>query len=557
MPAFLNSDLSQLAHQLTLSPKRLRVEQLTGIETVLSLVTPDKTYPFDWVCYHITRYQKRGSEASASIPGKVLTADLVNMAEHISRKAAVPVSEFTEPYWTQEGAAKELCVSTKTLRRWRRRGLLGIRAVFEDGVSRLIFLRAGIERFRRQNTTLVTKAASFRQLSAEERDQIIRQAKELVGARRIRLHETARIIAAQTGRAIETIRYTLRRYDRAHKDAMLFTSASDPVLTDVQQAMWDARKNGASIEDLAHAYACDGAVVRRSLREIQLRLWKQVKVECVHHELFDAPNADALILDIAEPSGIAASPPPNDPDMPPYLRSLYLTPLLTQEQEADLFRRYNYTKYKLSRTLGAIRGFNATQDQVDAIAGLFATVDGYRSRIVQANLRLVVSIAKRHVGWSDQFFEVVSDGNMSLLRAVEKFDFARGYRFSTYASWAVMKNYARTIPEERYLAARFVTGQDEMLAAAPDTGLVEASDSDLARVREMIREGLAELSPREREVVTNHFGLFEPDGAAMTLEDLGRRYGVTKERVRQIEKRAMNKLRELLPSSLASVFATA
>ena len=70
-----------------------------------------------------------------------------------------------------------------------------------------------------------------------------------------------------------------------------------------------------------------------------------------------------------------------------------------------------------------------------------------KNQIVQANLRLVVSIAKRHVTASEDFFGLVSDGNMSLIRAVEKFDYSRGNKFSTYASWAIMKNFARTIPD--------------------------------------------------------------------------------------------------------------
>ena len=91
-----------------------------------------------------------------------------------------------------------------------------------------------------------------------------------------------------------------------------------------------------------------------------------------------------------------------------------------------------------------------------------------KNQIVRANLRLVVSIAKRHVAPDQNFFELVSDGNMSLMRAVEKFDFARGNKFSTYASWAIMKNFARTIPDEHRHRDRFRTSQAEMFAATQD-----------------------------------------------------------------------------------------
>ena len=83
---------------------------------------------------------------------------------------------------------------------------------------------------------------------------------------------------------------------------------------------------------------------------------------------------------------------------------------------------------------------------MDRIENLYEESVATKNQIISANLRLVVSIAKRYVGPAEDFFELVSDGNLSLIRAVEKFDVSRGNRFSTYATWAIMKNFARTIP---------------------------------------------------------------------------------------------------------------
>ena len=96
---------------------------------------------------------------------------------------------------------------------------------------------------------------------------------------------------------------------------------------------------------------------------------------------------------------------------------------------------------------------------MDEIENLYSAAVAIKNQIVQANLRLVVSIAKRHVSATQDFFSLVSDGNMSLIRAVEKFDYARGNKFSTYASWAIMKNFARTIPGEHKQLDRFRTSQ--------------------------------------------------------------------------------------------------
>ena len=554
MPGYFNADLEQLAHQLTLSPRRLRLKQIARIEDLLAVADPDRAYPYDWVCYHITKYRKRGEDTGPSIPGKALVSDLVRMVEQISRKANIALSEITEPHLSQEEVAAELSVSTKTIRRWRRWGLLGIRVVYEDGVSRLIILRKSVDRFVAQHGGLVERAASFRQLTPAERNQIIDLAQELLSRKRMKLHETARVISAQTGRAIETIRYTLRRHDHTNKGRALFGVSGLPELTQREDAIWNARHAGESIESLSAVYDCPTDEIERILRELQIRRWRQDPITYVHNELFDAPGADQLILEVPEPAGVPVpdSAPPSE--LPAYIRALYRVPLFTAEQEQDIFRRYNYLKYTAASILKSIDPCKATQEQVDHLRDLIGRYEQIRHRIIRANLRLVVSVAKKHVGWSRQFFEVISDGNLSLMRAVEKFDYARGFRFSTYATWAIMKNYARTVPGQRYRLGRCVTGQDQVLAAAPDYRETPQPEHDAQQVRRMLKEGLSELSEREREVIAARFGLFD-EKDAKTLQQIGDRYGVTKERIRQIERRAMNKLRSVLSPSLADMVA--
>src|SRR5262249_38296200 len=91
-----------------------------------------------------------------------------------------------------------------------------------------------------------------------------------------------------------------------------------------------------------------------------------------------------------------------------------------------------------------------------------------KDQLISSNMRLVANIAKRHAAQTDNFWELMSDGNMTLIRAVEKFDFSRNFKFSTYASWAIMKNFARSIPEERHRRERFVTGHEEIFEARED-----------------------------------------------------------------------------------------
>jgi RNA polymerase primary sigma factor len=155
-------------------------------------------------------------------------------------------------------------------------------------------------------------------------------------------------------------------------------------------------------------------------------------------------------------------------NLPAYLASLYEVSLLTREQETHLFRKFNYLKYQASSLRSELEPADPKRSVMDQIERLYEAAVAVGNHIVRANLRLVVSLAKRYVGTAGDLWELVSDGNISLLRAVEKFDFARGNKFSTYASWAIMRNFARTIPNEQRHRDRFRTSHEEIFSTAEE-----------------------------------------------------------------------------------------
>jgi RNA polymerase primary sigma factor/RNA polymerase sigma factor len=138
----------------------------------------------------------------------------------------------------------------------------------------------------------------------------------------------------------------------------------------------------------------------------------------------------------------------------------------------------------------------------------------------------------------------VSDGNMSLIRAVEKFDYARGNKFSTYASWAIMKNYARTIPDEHKRRDRFRAADMDMLQSATDVRTDEYQQRIAESDRlQQVGKFLDRLDTREQTIIIRRYGL-DHEHEPQTLKEVGSALGVTKERVRQIEAKALEKLRE-------------
>jgi RNA polymerase primary sigma factor len=252
------------------------------------------------------------------------------------------------------------------------------------------------------------------------------------------------------------------------------------------------------------------------------------------------------------------------------------------------------------REIGKISLLTA-EEEVALAKGVEAGDAAAKAHLVDANLRLVVSIAKKYIGRGMLFLDLIQEGNLGLIRAVEKFDYQKGFKFSTYATWWIRQaitraiaDQARTIripvhmvetinklirisrqlvqrlgrePTSEEIAAEMQIASDRVeeiqrIAQEPvslETPIGEEEDNQLGDfledkempnpeevaasliLREQLEEMLADLGEREREVLRLRFGL--EDGHAHTLEDVGKRFGVTRERIRQIEAKALRKLR--------------
>ena len=323
--------------------------------------------------------------------------------------------------------------------------------------------------------------------------------------------------------------------------------------------------------------------------------------------LLDVDDEDEIEvekIDLSVPDGVSIEDP-----VRMYLKEIGKVPLLSAEEEIELAK--NMEAGAVAKEKIAIlksREENATEEELaeikEEIKNLQKDLDAgdeAKKRLAEANLRLVVSIAKRYVGRGMLFLDLIQEGNLGLIKAVEKFDYRKGYKFSTYATWWIRQaitraiaDQARTIripvhmvetinklirvsrqllqelgrePSPEEIAAEMnmpVERVREILKISQEpvsleTPIGEEEDSHLGDfiqddnvpvpadaaaftlLKEQLEEVLGTLTEREQKVLTLRFGL--EDGRARTLEEVGKEFNVTRERIRQIEAKALRKLR--------------
>ena len=563
MKSFRCPEIAQLRHELTLSPLRHRLRQIAGIGRTIELIDPKREYPYSFVCFQITGYRPRGTE-DVLLDGKNLIEDMIDLVDALTVESPIPAAAIDERLYDLEALVRRFNVSAKTLSRWRKRGLVGCWYGFGEAGSKLAFSSRAVRRFVARNLDLVRRGSSFKLMRKDEKARIIDRARELVATERCSLHTVTLRLAEETGRAMETIRYTLRRHDHENPGEALFDRAEQGKKIDESEVIYRAFMEGETLGQLANRFGRCVGEIARIITRVRIDELTEKPIGYIYNESFDAPGAEAEITapfcppegEDAEADATVARVPS---ELPAYLRELYRTPLLGVAEERHLFRKMSFLLHKaeLLRQKVAADPKAARTSDVAAVDAEVDMAHVVKNRIIQANLRLVVSIAKRHLNGraTSDLFELVSDGNIALMRAVEKFDYARGFRFSTYASWAIMRSYARSVPDAYTQADRFRTGHDEVLSLARDPRAAEPEiESPQAHIRSALATCLAELDDRERSIVEWHFGL-AGGGPTKTLDEIGRKLGISKERVRQIEIRTLKKLRSSLGDRGAELLA--
>ena len=377
----------------------------------------------------------------------------------------------------------------------------------------------------------------------------------------------------------------------------------------VNQLIETAKKNNDQvvITEITKYFAEDSdeySQIEEILKDKEIAIVNQEeKVDDLENEISDEfdPTAEPEI-DISDFDKLPANLNVGDP-VKMYLKEIGDIPLLSEEEESKLAKIVAVGKEAQEKLdlIDADDNNNVSIEDYDELTDKALDGNDAKDKLVEANLRLVVSIAKRYTGRGLQFLDLIQEGNMGLIKAVDKFEYEKGFKFSTYATWWIRQaitravaDQARTIripvhmvetinklvrvqrqlvqelsrePSPEEVAAKMnitvekvqeiqkiaqepisleqPVGEEEDSSLGdfvPDTSALDPYEyTAKSALREELDSALATLTPREERVLRLRFGLL--DGRARTLEEVGKEFGVTRERIRQIESKAIKKLK--------------
>jgi RNA polymerase sigma factor (sigma-70 family) len=222
--------------------------------------------------------------------------------------------------------------------------------------------------------------------------------------------------------------------------------------------------------------------------------------------------------------------------------------LMKGPEERLMFLRFNFSKRKLCLLQKLIKREGLTRQRAELFAEWHRRFEHFREYLVRTNLALVLAMAKRTRLGDVDFAEVVSEGNMALIRAVDKFNVDKGFKFSTYACRAILKAFSRTALKASKHRTRFpVEFEPDMEKSDWAEKKRDAVEEDcIDELKAIVQRNLADLSPVEDTVIRRRFNWEQHDESPLTLEEVGQIIGVTKERVRQIQNKALAKIRGVL-----------
>ena len=559
---FRSEKIGGLLAQAKYAPREKRIEQVNACETLTHLLRPGKSYPYEFLCFHITGYRPRGREDDCLFSTEDLYYDLTLYAELLSKTVGFSQKEFDQKVYRLEEVCDRFKVTAKTVGRWRRSGLVARYMRFDSERLALGFLESSIQSFAGRNADRVRQGKDFSQLSQSQRGEIEqrlgRWAQRCPSQRQVAIEKTAR----RYGRAVETIRLILKELESAGD--VQFEMRAPRIGMEEQERIFAAYESGASAVQLSKDFGRSRSNVYWAVNQVRARRTVALEIQFIASDEFEGgkentefvtpskglfEHREAARSKEAGKSGAGALE-----SLAAYVKDINQWPLLDFAQEQFLFRKMNYLKFMAEQARAGLNLDSPSAAAIRRVEQYLRRAEAVKQQLIQSNLRLVVSVARKHTRNESQMIDLIGDGNMALMNAVAKFDYSRRTKFSTYATWALIKRFATSKALQEREQATVV--ENEWLDVANDMRVEEGRVEAIETARQSLDSVMDQmLDQRERLVVREHYGLGddgEPAGQkevrrrAKSFKAIGEMLDLSKERVRQIELMALQKLRKVL-----------
>ena len=449
---FRSAELADLTRQLLISPPKQRMQQTLRTERLHDAIDPTANYPLEYVIYRVTRYRPE-RDSQILLVGEALLPDLRWIIDVLSRSVDLPDDE-ADPVEPIDALAVRLNVSTKTIGRWRAQGLRWrwIKSQ-RGGRQRLGLTRRAVDHFLKDHPDQVRRAGRFTHIDDKTRDDLITQARDIATTRRWSMFKTARHLARQTDRAIETVRKIIQQHDRDHPNDPIFPGHTRPLTDRQKRVIARAHRMGMSATDLAARFQRTRHTIYRAVHEQRAAALRELPIHFVESSTYTRDDADEVLLrresDLAQ-LDLSTFAIPGDTELdalPQPVRRVYRQPRLPANLQRAALVRMNYLRFRAAALRDRLDAYTPRATELDLIERSLEEAQQIEHRLAQSAMPIVLSITRHQlIDQTDQstnrLLELLKIGNDVAQQAMYEFDAAKAQTFEAYLNWRLRTRYA-------------------------------------------------------------------------------------------------------------------
>ncbi|AQQ70820.1 RNA polymerase principal sigma factor HrdB [Limihaloglobus sulfuriphilus] len=559
MAKIVNKCIKQLLKDVRFAPKNTKLRQLVSAENFIDTIDKNRSYPFDFVCYKITGFRYHEDEFSEDVlTGSDLYTDLLGFVLSLSSQISIPVKEVSEKVYTVVELAGKFKVARKTIDRWRRQGLVSRTYIYEDSRRRVGVRESDMKKFISRHPEMFRRASKFSRMNDHEKRQIISLAKDMAAEDHQNRKEIIDLIAAKVSRSCETVRYTLEAYEKQNGTESVFSKPFGSIDPETAASIHTAFSSGESVEKLAQEHNRSTSSIYRILNQVKARDIKNHNFSYVYNPDFDNRNKVDSILaaKISFDSDTMPGTVSSEHEMQEYINIINNMPVLNADLEIAAFTKYNCLKYLCSKIQDKISISNPKSSYIAQFEDYLKEAERIQNFIIECNLRIVVNTALRYANKGYSFYDLISEGNLALIRAVEKYDCVYSHRFASFANLYIQKVFAAKLSKEWRRKDKPKGFDLAGIAVSTEMSPLKKLGDDEKKSYNLETVIKNNLTNTESYIIRNHYGItgsllpFKPK----TIKTISEELGIGRDKVKLHELKALQKLRHCLSKEEYELF---